>query len=54
MLSILRKTRVKGGICHAFNGSFQQAQQYMDLGFKLGFGGMLTFERSSKLRKLAA
>ena len=54
MLSLLGKTRVKGGICHAFNGSLQQAQQYMDLGFKLGFGGMLTFERSSKLRKLAA
>ena len=53
MLSILKKTRVKGGICHAFNGSFQQAQQYMDLGFKLGFGGMLTFERSRKLRALA-
>ncbi len=54
MLSMLRKTQVKGGICHAFNGSFQQAQQYMDLGFKLGFGGMLTYERSSKLHKLAA
>ena len=54
MLSLLRKARVKGGICHAFNGSLQQAQQYMELGFKLGFGGMLTFERSSKLRKLAA
>jgi TatD DNase family protein len=45
---------VPGGICHAFNGSIQQAQQYMDLGFKLGFGGMLTYERSSKLRRLAA
>ncbi len=54
MLSILRKTPVKGGICHAFNGSIQQANQYMDLGFKLGFGGMLTYERSTKLRKLAA
>jgi TatD DNase family protein len=43
----------QGGIMHAFNGSLQQAQQFIDLGFKLGFGGMLTFERSSKLRKLA-
>lgn len=54
MLSILRKIRVKGGICHAFNGSLQQAEQYIDLGFKLGFGGMLTYERSTRLRKLAA
>lgn len=54
MLSLLRKNRVKGGICHAFNGSLQQAKRYIDMGFKLGFGGMLTYERSSKLRKLAA
>ncbi len=54
MLTLLRKIKVKGGICHAFNGSLQQAKQYINLGFKLGFGGMLTYERSSKLRNLAA
>lgn len=43
-----------GGIAHAFNGSLQQAQSYIEQGFKLGFGGMLTYERSSKLRQLAA
>lgn len=53
VLSSLRKSAVTGGICHAFNGSLQQAQQYLDLGFKLGFGGMLTFERSHKLHRLA-
>jgi TatD DNase family protein len=52
VLSCLRKITVCGGICHAFNGSLQQAQQYLDLGFKLGFGGMLTFERSHKLHRL--
>lgn len=54
MLLTLRRARVKGGIAHAFNGSLQQAQQYLDLGFRLGFGGMLTFTRSSRLRRLAA
>jgi len=53
VLASLRKTSLPGGICHAFNGSLQQAQQYIDLGFKLGFGGMLTFERSHKLHRLA-
>jgi TatD DNase family protein len=53
VLACLRKISVKGGICHAFNGSLQQAQQYLDLGFKLGFGGMLTFERSHNLHRLA-
>jgi TatD DNase family protein len=53
-LSLLKKYPVCGGTAHAFNGSLQQAEQYIELGFKLGFGGMLTYERSSKLRKLAA
>jgi TatD DNase family protein len=52
-LSAVRRMRVAGGIAHAFNGSVQQAHQYIDLGFKLGFGGMLTYERSRKLRALA-
>ena len=54
VLSMLKRIRVCGGICHAFNGSVQQASQYAALGFRLGFGGMLTFERSTRLRKLAA
>ena len=41
------------GIAHAFNGSLQQAQAFIDLGFKLGFGGALTYERANNLRKLA-
>jgi TatD DNase family protein len=53
VLATLKRMSVCGGICHAFNGSVQQASQYQALGFKLGFGGMLTFERSTKLRTLA-
>ncbi len=53
-LKRLRECRPpRGGICHAFNGSLQQARQYIALGFKLGFGGMLTYDRSHKLRRLA-
>jgi TatD DNase family protein len=53
LLKGLRQTPVKGGIAHAFNGSLQQAQQFVGMGFKLGFGGALTFERSNQLRLLA-
>jgi TatD DNase family protein len=42
------------GIAHAFNGSEQQAQAFIALGFKLGFGGALTYERALQLRRLAA
>lgn len=52
-LDTLKRYRVPGGFCHAFNGSLQQAGQYLALGFKLGFGGMLTYPNASKLRKLA-
>lgn len=54
VLGLLKAHPVRGGFVHAFNGSLQQAGHYIDKGFKLGFGGMLTFERSNKLRKLAA
>jgi TatD DNase family protein len=53
VLALLRKHPVKGGIVHAFNGSLQQADKYLAMGFKLGFGGMLTYQRSRKIRALA-
>lgn len=43
-----------GGIVHAFNGSRQQADAFLALGFKLGFGGTLTFPRARRIRDLAA
>lgn len=53
LLKGLRRIPVRGGIAHAFNGSHQQAQAFVDLGFALGFGGTLTFERSLQIRRLA-
>ena len=53
LLKTLRATPVVGGIAHAFNGSAQQAQAFIDLGFKLGFGGAITYDRALKLRELA-
>ncbi|HEV2612748.1 MAG TPA: TatD family hydrolase [Noviherbaspirillum sp.] len=53
VLKHLRRINVTGGIAHAFNGSFQQAQIFIDLGFKLGFGGAMTFPRALQIRRLA-
>lgn len=53
LLKHLRGAGVSG-IAHAFNGSGQQAAQFVDLGFKLGFGGNLTYERAQQIRRLAA
>lgn len=54
VLKHLRQIRVKSGIAHAFNGSFQQADQFCQLGCVLGFGGALTFERALQIRRLLA
>ena len=53
VLKHLRVVKVCGGIIHAFNGSFQQAEQLISLGFKLGFGGAMTYERATHIKKLA-
>ncbi len=53
LLKQLRRIEVGGGIAHAFNGSAQQAQAFVGLGFRLGFGGAATFERALQIRELA-
>ncbi|MDB5751138.1 MAG: deoxyribonuclease protein-like protein [Ramlibacter sp.] len=52
LLKELRRVRVTG-IAHAFNGSAQQASEFVRLGFKLGFGGTVTYERALQIRRLA-
>ena len=55
VLKILRQIKPEaGGIIHAYSGSEQQAKQYIDLGFKLGFGGGITYPRARKTRQLAS
>jgi TatD DNase family protein len=53
LLKQLRRIGVRGGIAHAFNGSRQQADAFIKLGFRLGFGGAFTWPRANNLRRLA-
>ncbi len=53
ILKQLRRFKLKGGIAHAFNGSPHQAEEFIKLGFKLGFGGAFTYPRANNLRRLA-
>jgi len=53
LLKQLRRRPHIGGIGHAFNGSFQQAKQFIEQGFVLGFGGAMTFTRALQIRRLA-
>ena len=54
VLKELRRLPVAGGIAHAFNGSRVQAEAFIELGFKLGFGGAMTHPRATRIRTLAA
>jgi len=55
MLKQLRQLKLeRAGLVHAFSGSEQQAREYLKLGFRLGIGGAVTYERATKLRNLVA
>ena len=54
VLKCLRRIGVRGGVAHAFNGSRQQADEFIKRGFCLGFGGAMTFSGSTRIRRLAA
>lgn len=53
LLKYLRRYPVRGGIAHAFNGSLQQARQFVALGFALGMGGAMTYSRALQIRRIA-
>ena len=53
LLKYLRRHPVQGGLAHAFNGSVQQAQQFIAAAFALGFGGAMTYARALQIRRLA-
>ena len=52
ILKNLRRVKVRGGFAHAFNGSAQQAAEFVKLGFCLGFGGTATFPQAQRIRAL--
>jgi TatD DNase family protein len=54
LLKYLNRHDVTGGIAHAFNGSEDQALRFVARGFKLGYGGAMTYDGSLRIRKLAA
>jgi TatD DNase family protein len=50
LLKHLNQIDVCGGIAHAFNGSDDQARRFVARGFKLGFGGAMTYHGSLRIR----
>jgi len=48
----IKKNPATSGVVHSFNGSLQQAEKLIGLGYRLGFGGAATHPRATKIRKL--
>ncbi|MBS7690663.1 TatD family hydrolase [Pseudomonas lalucatii] len=52
-IATLKRFRLKrGGIIHAFAGSYEEAREYLKLGFRLGLGGAPTWPQARRLRKV--
>jgi TatD DNase family protein len=48
----LRRAGGLRGVVHSFTGSQQQAEQLWKLGFHIGVGGPVTYERAQRLRRI--
>ena len=55
LLQILKQKQFKfGGVLHGFSGSYQQAMQFIECGFYIGVGGVITYPRANKTRQAIA
>lgn len=55
VLKLLKEHRPRrGGVIHAFSGSEEIAREFWKLGFYLGIGGIITYERAAKTRRAVA
>lgn len=52
-MKYLRRYPGLRGVIHSFSGSLQQAEQLFSMGFCIGLGGPLTYDRAKRLRKVA-
>lgn len=43
-----------GGVIHCFSYSKEMAKEFLDMGFFIGIGGVLTFKNSKKLKEVVA
>lgn len=52
-MEILRDTRAYecGGVIHCYSYSPEQAKEYVDMGFYIGVGGVVTFKNAKKLKE---
>ncbi|TWI54361.1 TatD DNase family protein [Pseudomonas duriflava] len=53
VIAILKRYKLsRAGIVHAFSGSYEEAREYLKLGFKLGLGGAPTWPQANRMRRV--
>ncbi|WP_054911438.1 TatD family hydrolase [Pseudomonas sp. NBRC 111127] len=52
--TLKRYKPARAGVVHAFAGSYEEAREYIKLGFRLGLGGAATWPQALRLRKTLA
>ena len=50
----ITKSNARRGVIHSFSGSADTAKAYVDLGFYIGIGGIITFDKTRRLHEVAA
>lgn len=53
-MHLKRHALPRTGVVHGFSGSQQQAERFVQLGYKIGVGGTITYPRASKTREVIA
>lgn len=53
-MHLKRQDLPRTGVVHGFAGSLQQAERFVQLGYKIGVGGTITYPRASKTRDVMA
>ncbi|MGL4429651.1 MAG: TatD family hydrolase, partial [Silvania sp.] len=53
-MHLKRQNLPRTGVVHGFSGSLQQAERFVQLGYKIGVGGTITYPRASKTRDVMA
>jgi len=53
-MHLKRQDLPRTGVVHGFAGSLQQAERFVEMGYKIGVGGTITYPRASKTRDVMA
>jgi TatD DNase family protein len=52
ILKILKQEKIDRGVIHCYGGTLEEAKEFLDLGFYIGFTGVVTFPKTEQLAEI--